>query len=238
MYRRLTAAAALSAAIIASSAGVTHAATGTTTARAVPAGLVRQIAAAEGVTPQVLRQDLRQGKTLLQIAGTNYSSAGALATALLTPVKARLDKATGAGRAGAVQENLIYTRMLVRTTVLVEIPHPLAGLVRLRATGAGKHSGAFVKQIAATCQTTSQAFQAALHVGGADVLAICQRTNPAVTQDSLTAAIYAPIKQGLDKAVAKGWLTTAAEADVEAQIQPMISAALTFTAPTVPAIGA
>jgi hypothetical protein len=224
MYQRLIGAAALGTALLAGTAGVSHAASSSATP-GKRAGIIQQVAAVEGVTPQVLRQDLKQGQTLLQIAGSKYSDANALATALLAPARARLDKAVSAKRMNAVQENLLYTSMLVRTTVLVVTPHPVAALVRLH--GAPARNGApIMKAAAAACNTTPKEFRAAVKAGDASVLAICQRTNPAETQDGLTAAIYAPIK---------GKLAAGMESQIGTIIQQEIGAAITYTGTASPA---
>jgi hypothetical protein len=233
MHHRLIGAVALGTALLAGTAGVSHAASSAPTP-GKRAGIMRQVAAVEGVTPQVLGQDLKQGQTLLQIAGNKYSDANALATALLAPARARLDKAVSAGRMNAVQANLLYTGMLVRTTVLVVTPHPVAALVRLH--GAPARNGApIVKTAAAACHTTPKAFRTAVKAGNVSVLAICQRTNPAETQDGLTTAIYAPIKGRLDEAVTAGKLAAGVESQIGTTIQQAIGAAITYTGAASPA---
>src|SRR5260370_25597491 len=75
-----------------------------------PAGhgkFVDYIASVEGVTPAVLKHDLKQGETLLQIAGSKYASADDLATALLARLKTRLDTAVKNQRLTAGQETTL-----------------------------------------------------------------------------------------------------------------------------------
>jgi hypothetical protein len=90
------------------------------------------VATVLGVTPAVLQQDLQAGQTLLQIAGSKYSSAQDLATALLVNLKTKLDHVVAAGNLTAGQENQIYQAALTSTETLVTTPHPDL------ATGSGK----------------------------------------------------------------------------------------------------
>jgi hypothetical protein len=94
--------------------------------------LVRYIAEVEDVTPEVLKQDLEEGKTLLEIdqsAGTNqHASADALASALLAPIRARLDGAVQSGQLTAAQESVIYRGLHARMATLVTTPHPFESL--------------------------------------------------------------------------------------------------------------
>lgn len=100
------------------------------------AQVVKYIASVEGVTPADLKQGLKSGKTLLQIAGTKYRSAGDLTTALLAPVKARMDKAVTNKMLTAEMESTLYTYVHDWTAKLVVTPHPLQSLLGLMKTGA------------------------------------------------------------------------------------------------------
>src|SRR5260370_34298532 len=70
------------------------------------------IASVEGVSTTVLQQDLQAGQTLLQIAGSKYSSASDLATALVAPFKMKLDRVVAAGKLTADQESQQYAALL------------------------------------------------------------------------------------------------------------------------------
>jgi hypothetical protein len=193
--------------------------------------IVQQIATVEGVTPQVLRQDLRQGQTLLQIANGKYADANALATALLTPVKTKFDAAVSAGKITTAREDLTYTTLLARTTVLVVTPHPLQAIRHALAGRIRAGWSRMVQEVAGACTTTPSALTKILRAGGTSVLAACQITNAPMTEAQLTSVIYAPIKARLDKMVTKGRLTAAQEQDLGATIQQEIGNALTAVLP-------
>lgn len=82
------------------------------------------VASVEGVTPDVLQQDLAAGQTLLQIAGNKYASAGDLATALLVNLKTKLGYAVTAGKLTSAQADAIYAQSHDAYTQLVVTPHP------------------------------------------------------------------------------------------------------------------
>jgi hypothetical protein len=65
--------------------------------------------------------------------------------------------------------------------------------------------------IAASCNTTVDAFQAALQGTDKTPLAVCQATNPNATVAGILAAVSAAIKPKLDAAVAAGQMTAADE---------------------------
>lgn len=220
----------MSAAMVLGAGGASMAAPATA---ARPAGrLVQQIASVEGVTPQVLRQDLQQGQTLLQIANGKYTDANALATALLAPMKAKLDAEVSAGKLTAARENSMYGKLLSRVTTLVTTPHPVLAFQRAM----GRHffrvsPRQIVRDVAQTCNTTTTALTTALHKGDTSVLAACQATNPAATEAQLTTIIFAPIQSRLNKQVTSGKLTQTREQTMAATIQARIAKMLTATRP-------
>ncbi|HEX6510613.1 MAG TPA: hypothetical protein VF221_23540 [Chloroflexota bacterium] len=195
------------------------------------------VASVVGVTPAVLQQDLQAGKTLLQIAGSKYASADDLATALLAPVKTALDKAAGANKLSPTQENTVYTRLHARVATLVVTPHPALGALMGVGHGAkgtkpsttsGSHllggiRGGLLTTLVTTCKTTPAALQVAVHAGGKSPLAICQATNPSVTQASLVAALSGAIKTKLDKAVAAKQLTATQESSTLSGLQSYLN---------------
>ena len=69
--------------------------------RALVGALVRATAKETGLSPKTIRQDLRSGQTLNQIAG---SKTGDVAHDVLAAVQARLDKAVDSGKITKQQE--------------------------------------------------------------------------------------------------------------------------------------
>jgi hypothetical protein len=202
------------------------------------ASLLTRVAAVEGVTPKVLRQDLQQGQTLLQIAGNKYADANALATALLAPVKARLDTAVTNHRMTAAQENTRYAHRLSKMTTLVTTAHPPQSLRHSTKWFKRAKVQQVVYEVAAACQTTPAALTTLVRGGGTSILAACQTTNPAATQAQLTNIVFAPIKAKLDRAVAKGTMAASQEQRAIAKAQAKIGKALTKTLPARSATGA
>ena len=212
----------------------TPAGTGHTPSSHAGAALAK-IAAVEGVTPQVLQQDLNQGETLLQIAGTKYADANALAIALLAPQKVRLDAAVTAGRTTASQEAARYDALLSKMETLVVTPHPVLAAKSSIGTFRGRSMGWSTKQvvplIAGICNTTPTALTTLLRAGGTSVLAACQKTNASATQVQLTALIFAPLKVKLDAAVTAGKITQAQALQRSTSEQLAIGKAITRTLP-------
>ncbi len=187
-----------------------------------------------GIDAATLQQDLQEGETVLQIAGSRYGSAAALATALLIPVKAKLDYAVAVGALSADQAGRQYAALLSGAETMVVTPHPqftsTAGARFDAAAGkeAGTHQAmseliaakqAAGNAIAASCDTTTDAFYGALQAGGQTPLAVCQRTNPVATVDSISAAIDTALTNQLNADVAAGKTTAAQAAQVLADIK-------------------
>lgn len=145
----------------------------------------------------LLRADLKAGKTLLQIAEANhkFDSADALATALLAPVKARMDRAAARNSTLAGMEATVYARLHARVVKLVQTQHPV---LRLRA-GARKAATGLIQTMVSACQAQNAAsLLAAFKAGGKTPLAVCQATAPAMTRNDLVSALMTPIKTKLD----------------------------------------
>jgi hypothetical protein len=206
-----------------------------------PAGhgkVINYIASVEGVTPAVLKQDLKQGKTLLQIAGSKYASADALATALLAPLKTRLDTAVKNHRLTASQETTLYARLHTRVAKLVVTPHPLRQLrSALKGGAAGGRLGHLKSKLfqtmATACGTTPAALRTAFQAGGKTPLAICQATKATVTQSSLVSALMSAIKTRIEaRAKALGLsLSQAQEQQILAGIQTGLNVWVTTPIP-------
>jgi predicted small secreted protein len=188
-----------------------------------------QVASVLGVSTTTLQQDLAAGQTLLQIAGSKFSSAQALATALLANVKTKLDDAAAAGKLTAAQESQQYAALLSQAETLVTTPHPRL----LPAPGSDAvGSLANVKEIlistvATSCNTTTDALGAAVQAGGKSILQICQVTNPSATVTSLSVAIIGAAKSQLDAAVASGKITPSQESTVLAELRANLARWLT-----------
>jgi hypothetical protein len=162
--------------------------------------IVRHIASVEGVSPAGLRTDLMAGKTLLQIAGTKYTSADALATALLATVKARLNHAVSARRLGSAQAKAVYARLYTRVAQLVTQPHPKLNFVtrnrRLNAKRLLKRT--VLEGFAVSCQTSTAAVKNAFRAGRRTPLEVCHATNPKITKHALATRLVAAVKVRLD----------------------------------------
>jgi hypothetical protein len=203
------------------------------------------VASVEGVTPQVLRQDLQAGQTLLQIAQAAHSqyasSAQTLATALLKPVKSRLDNAVSAHRITQAQENQRYAALLNRVTTLVTTAHPQQVLGQSNghpapsggmAQGLGKIGlRAVLAPLAITCHTTPAALQTAIRAGGKSLLAICQSTNSSIQKDDLVNALISLLKTRLDAAVKAGHLSSSQESQILAALPARLAALITTPLP-------
>ena len=82
-------------------------------------GLFRVAADSLGLTRQALREQLRAGKSLAQIAADQHKSVDGLKQAILAAVKTRLDKAVAAGSLSADREQAILTKLAARLDVLL-----------------------------------------------------------------------------------------------------------------------
>lgn len=199
-------------------------------------GGVAYIASVLGVTPAVLQADLKAGQTLLQIAGSKYPSADALATALLAPIKTKLDQSASANKLSATQASTIYTKAHDAVAKLVVTPHPALGAVFSAMHGAHAKQGAgtrlgLLTVLTTACNTNATALKAAITTGGKTLLAICQATNPSVTQSGLVSTLLASLKTRLDQAVTAKTLTPAQESTRLAQEQTFLNTLVTTPIP-------
>jgi hypothetical protein len=199
--------------------------------------IVNRIAAVEGVTLTVLRQDLQAGQTLLQIAGAKYASADDLATALLSAFQNALNTSPRASKLTASQKAALYARLHARVAHIVATPHPklrmLIGGKLAAAGGAGGARSSLVATLAATCNSTAPALQAAFKAGGQSPLAICQATNPTATQASLVTAIANTLRARIAKhAKAIGLLTAQQKRQILQRILARLASWVTTPLPT------
>jgi hypothetical protein len=72
-----------------------------------------------GLSPQALRDELRSGKSLAQIATAQGKSVDGLEQTILSVVKTRLDEAVAAGRLSAAREQAFLDRLSSRLDTLV-----------------------------------------------------------------------------------------------------------------------
>jgi hypothetical protein len=194
------------------------------------------VASVLGVTPAVLQANLQAGQTLLQIAGSKYASADDLATALLAPLKTKLDKATSSNTLSATQASTLYTQAHAAVAKLVVTPHPALGKIFAGTRGArGAHKAGGLSGLLTTlttaCNTNATALKAAITTGGKSLLAICQATNPSVTQSGLVSTLLAALKTKLDKAVAAKTVTAAQESTMLAKAQAYLTTLVTTPIP-------
>ena len=167
------------------------------------ANLARYVASVEGVSPGVLRKDLKAGKTLLQIADGRYASARDLTTALMARAQTRLDKTVAAGRITPLRAQTIYSRLDARVIHLVTTPHPVASLIRHSpvARAIVRLRRAILITFSAVCNSTPVAARSALRAGG-QPLAVCRASNPGIRRTALVTDLVAAVKIKLDAAAA------------------------------------
>lgn len=198
------------------------------------AAAVRHIARIEGVTPTILRQDLKRGQTLVQIAGRKYSSAGALATALLVRFEARLDRAVQSGVITSARADSVYQRLHARVAIIVSEQHPAFKMLHKH----GRHGRIrplrrlILRSFAATCSTTPEAALTSIRAGGQTPLAICVSTNSAITQRTLVSGMVSAIKAKLDALAATHPILAQHEATILARVQARLNTWVVSTLPT------
>jgi cytochrome c553 len=160
-----------------------------------------KIASYLGLTPAQLRQQLRGGKTLAQIAVAQGKTVAGLEDAIYADVQAHLDQAVTNGKITAAQEQAILTRLKAHLDDIVNHAFPLAG-------ARGAHRPALVAAVATYLGVTPTELRTELRVGKS----LAQiATAHGKTVAGLKSAILAAVKAKLDKAVASGRLTGAQE---------------------------
>ena len=142
-----------------------------------------------------LAKDVRSGQTLAQIATARGKSVSGLQAALVAAVKTKLDAAVAAGRLTSAREQTILqrTQKLVGRLVNAKLAARPAAKGRLLAVAA-RYLGVKPKALAAELEGKSLAQVAVAH---------------GKTAAGLKAALLAPFKARLDKAVAAGRLNPA-----------------------------
>ena len=101
-------------------------------------GVVQAASSYLGVSVSTLLGDLRSGKSLADVANaTSGKSEAGLVDALVTSVKADLDKAVSAGKLSSDQESKLEANLSQRVTSFVEAKRPAVGTMPPRGFGFG-----------------------------------------------------------------------------------------------------
>ena len=153
------------------------------------------IASYLGLTPAQLREQLRAGKTLAQIAVAQGKSVSGLEDAIYADVQAHLDQAVANGRLTSAREQAILARLKARLDDLVNRSLPAIGRPAVRRFGAAvaTYLGVTPAELRAELQSGKSLAQIATEHGK--------------TVAGLKTAILDAVKARLDKAVANGKLT-------------------------------
>lgn len=164
-----------------------------------------------GLSRQQLLRELRSGKSLAEIATARSKSVDGLEAALATALNARIDAARGAGRITAARSD----RMKARVPRLVERivnakPRAVARAIAKRSTLAiaARYVGLTRAQLATELRAGRSLAQVATARGK--------------SVDGLEAALLAPVKRKLDRAVATGRLDAARAAAMLARAEARI----------------
>jgi hypothetical protein len=157
------------------------------------------IASYLGLTQAQLREQLRAGKTLAQIAVAQGKSVSGLEDAIYADVQAYLDQAVANGRLTAAREQAILARLKARLDDLVNHTLPAFGRPHVQRFGAA---------VATYLGITPAELRAELRAGKS----LAQiATEHGKTVAGLKSAILDAVRARLDKAVASGRLTAAQE---------------------------
>ncbi len=163
-------------------------------------GLLPAAAAYLGVTPAVLRTELRSGKSLAQVATAKGKSVDGLKAALVAAIKTRVDAAKASGKLNAARAD----RLLQRAPQLVErLVNATPRARTLRAKGA---RGGLLKVAATYLGVTNAQLVTDLRAGKS-LAQVATAKNKSV--DGLKQALLAALKQKVDAAVAAGRLPAA-----------------------------
>jgi urease accessory protein UreF len=165
------------------------------------------IASYLGLTQAQLRDELRSGKTLAQIALAQGKTVAGLEDAIYADVQAHLDQAVSNGRLTSAQEQTLLTQLKAHLDDIVNHAFP-AGAPHAKRP-------AFVGAVASYLGLTPAQLRDQLR-SGKSLAQIATTQGKSV--DGLKAAILAGAKARLDKAVAAGRLTAAQETTLLVQL--------------------
>jgi uncharacterized coiled-coil protein SlyX len=157
------------------------------------------IASYLGLTTAQLREQLRSGKTLAQIAVAQGKTVSGLEAAIYADVQAHLDKAVAGGRLSSAQEQALLARLKARLDDVVNHAFPaLARPLRPRLGGA---VATYLGVTPAELRTELRAGKSLAQIA----------TAHGKTAAGLKSAILDAVKARLDKAVASARLSAAQE---------------------------
>jgi hypothetical protein len=184
---------------VAAGAGGALAAGGHGTARRAAHPGPAAIASYLGLMPAQLREQLRAGKTLAQIAVAQGKTVAGLENAIYADVQAHLDQAVKNGRLTAAQEQTILARLKAHLDDIVN--HAFPALARPHRPRVGAAVAAYIGVTPVQLRTELRSGKSLAQIA----------TAHGKTVAGLKAAIVAAVKARLDKAVASGRLTAAQE---------------------------
>jgi predicted transcriptional regulator len=176
---------------------------------------LRAAAAYLGQTPQQLRQQLRQGRSLAQIANaTPGKTVEGLKAAIAGPKKARVDQVVANGRLTAAQGQRLKTRIDTMVDRLVNRTWT-ASASKPRPTRAARPFSTAAQYLGLTPQQLRQQLR------GRSLAQVAGSTQ-GKTVAGLKAAIASPKKARVDRAVANGRLTAAQAERLKARIDARV----------------
>jgi hypothetical protein len=178
------------------------------------------IASYLGLSPAQLREQLKAGKTLAQIAVAQGKSVSGLEDAIYADVQAHLDRAVANGRLTAAREQAILARLKAHLDDIVNHAAPAFGRHAGPRLGAAALAG-YLGITPAQLRTELRAGKSLAQVA----------TDHGKTVAGLKAAILAAAKARLDKAVASGRLTAAQEKMILDGLSAHLDQLLTRTRP-------
>ena len=160
-----------------------------------PGVLLRAAAQYLGIDRSELAKDVRSGQTLAQIANAHGKSVSGLQAAMVAAVKAKLDAAVAAGKLTSTREGVVLARVQKVVGRLVNAKLAARPAAKARLLGvAASYIGIAPKALFAELRAKSLAQVATAH---------------GKTAAGLKAALLAPFKARLDKAVAAGRISSA-----------------------------
>jgi hypothetical protein len=160
-----------------------------------PGVLLKAAAQYLGVDRATLAKDLRGGQTLAQVADARRKSVDGLEAAMVAAVKTKLDVAVSAGRLTSAREQQVLARVQELVGRLVNAKLAARPAAKARLLGiAAKYIGVTPKALRAEVKGKSLARVATAH---------------GKTAAGLEAALLAPFKARLDKAVSAGRISSA-----------------------------
>jgi UDP-N-acetylmuramate-alanine ligase len=159
-----------------------------------PGVLLRAAAQYLQLDRAALAQNLRSGQTLAQVANARGKSVPGLEAAMVAAVKTKLDAAVTAGRLTSTREQQVLARVQKVVNRLVNVKLAARPRTKARLLGvAAAYIGIKPKALAAEVKGKSLAQVATAH---------------GKTVAGLKAALLAPFKARLDKAVAAGRISS------------------------------